>query len=199
MDAKPATSRRQVLLLLGLTAVLAALVVFVVLPMLGSGQTGPASTAPATSTRATAPAAPGGAAGRNRSAGPVEQVALAKLQEPWPEPIGSRRNPFTMAPEPPPPSATAPAQKPVESEVTTPVGPPPPPPIPPIRLKFIGMVSGPNRVGKIAALSDGKFVFRGREGEIVEGRYRIGKIGEESIQIEYVDGTGRQTIRLSGK
>jgi hypothetical protein len=71
--------------------------------------------------------------------------------------------------------------------------------VPPIALKFIGVVSGPNKVGRVAALSDGKFVFYGREGDVLEGRYRIVKIAEESLQIEYADGRGRQTIRLSGK
>jgi hypothetical protein len=47
-------------------------------------------------------------------------------------------------------------------------------------------------------LSDGKVVVHGKEGAEIEGRYRIVKIGEESLQIEHVDGRGRQTIRLSG-
>lgn len=70
-------------------------------------------------------------------------------------------------------------------------------PPPPITLKFIGTIEAPG-VGKIAALSDGKFVYHGREGEVIEGRYRIVKIGVESIVMEYVDGRGRQTIRLTG-
>jgi len=53
-------------------------------------------------------------------------------------------------------------------------------------------------VGRIAALSDGTFVYHGREGDVIEGRYRIVKIGVESIVIEHVDGRGRQTIRLTG-
>ena len=72
--------------------------------------------------------------------------------------------------------------------------PAPPPPIP---LKFIGTINAPG-VGAIAALSDGKFVYHGREGDIIEGRYRIIKIGVESIVMEHVDGRGRQTIRLTG-
>jgi hypothetical protein len=108
-----------------------------------------------------------------------------------------------MAPAPPPPSATGPSAtaKPVDEAPPAPpvpTGPPPPPPIPPITLKFIGVISS-DSIGKIAGLSDGKFVYRGREGQTIEGRYRIVKIGEESIQIEYVNGTGRQTIRLTGK
>ena len=78
-----------------------------------------------------------------------------------------------------------------------PAGPPVPPPPPPISYKFIGTLTQGD-TGRIAVLSDGKFVYHGREGDIIEGRYRVVKIGEESIQMEYVDGRGRQTIRLSG-
>jgi hypothetical protein len=80
---------------------------------------------------------------------------------------------------------------------TGPVGPVGPPPPPPITVKFIGVVSRRD-VGKVAVLSDGKNVYYGREGEIVDGRWRIVAIGEESLQIEYVDGRGRQTVRLTG-
>lgn len=76
-----------------------------------------------------------------------------------------------------------------------PVGPPPPPPI---ALKFIGVVEqAPSRL-KLAVLSDGRNVFYGKEGEVIEGRYRIERIGVESIEMAYVDGKGRQTLRLSG-
>jgi hypothetical protein len=66
-------------------------------------------------------------------------------------------------------------------------------------LKFIGVLEAPERPGKIAVLSDGRDVFHGREGDIIEGRYRILKIGAESIDMAYVDGRGRQTIRFSGQ
>ena len=36
------------------------------------------------------------------------------------------------------------------------------------------------------------------EGQEIQGRYRILKIGVESIDIAYLDGTGRQTLRLGG-
>ena len=51
---------------------------------------------------------------------------------------------------------------------------------------------------KIAILTDGRGVFHGREGDIIEGRYRIVRIGVESIEMAHLDGRGRQTIRLSG-
>ena len=76
-----------------------------------------------------------------------------------------------------------------------PSGPPPPPPIP---LKFIGLVEKADGT-RIAVLSDGRRPYHGVEGQELEGQYRILKIGAESLEIAYLDGRGRQTIRLSGK
>jgi hypothetical protein len=99
----------------------------------------------------------------------------------------ARRNPAEEERRPPP--AREPAPVPQE-----PAGPPPPPPIP---LKFIGIIESPG-AGRMAALTDGRHVFHGRVGDIIEGRYRIVRIGVESIVLEYVDGSSQQTIRLSG-
>ncbi|HUE90388.1 MAG TPA: hypothetical protein VMO26_30250 [Vicinamibacterales bacterium] len=77
-----------------------------------------------------------------------------------------------------------------------PAGPPPPPPI---ALKFIGLVQKADGT-KFAVLSDGKGPpISGREGEEIEGRYKILKIGTESIEIAYIDGRGRRTIPLTGQ
>ena len=73
-----------------------------------------------------------------------------------------------------------------------------PPGPPPIQLKFFGTVDTP-RGAKVAALTDGKAVFHGREGDIIDGRYRIVRIGVESIVLEYADGRGRTTIPLRGQ
>jgi hypothetical protein len=79
----------------------------------------------------------------------------------------------------------------------TPAGPPPPPPI---ALRFIGLVEAPGQAGRVAILSDGRGnVFYGKEGDTVEGRYRMLKIGPDAVELSYVDGRGRQTIRLSGQ
>lgn len=84
---------------------------------------------------------------------------------------------------PPPPVATEPP----------PVVDPGPPPIP---LRVVGFAQTPK--GIVASLSDGRFIYNAREGDIVEGRWRIVKIGAESLVIERVDGTGRQTLRGPG-
>lgn len=76
-----------------------------------------------------------------------------------------------------------------------PTGPPPPPPIP---LKFIGVVEKADGT-RIAVLSDGRGPVHGVEGQEIAGQYKIVRIGEESIEIAYIDGRGRQTIRLTGQ
>jgi len=67
-----------------------------------------------------------------------------------------------------------------------------------ITMKFIGLVESSESAQKIAILSDGRGIYEGREGDIIEGRYRILRIGVESVEMAYLDGRGRQTIRLSG-
>lgn len=55
------------------------------------------------------------------------------------------------------------------------------------------------KVGKVAAFSDCRATMRAREGEIIAGQYRLVRIGVESVVMEYVDGQGRTTIRMSGQ
>lgn len=40
--------------------------------------------------------------------------------------------------------------------------------------------------------------FQAFEGDIVDGRYRIVKVGLQSVVVSYVDGTGSRTIGLGG-
>jgi hypothetical protein len=138
-----------------------------------------------------------------KGGGPIDpvdlQVRLEDLNGPHPDADKAGRNPFKFY-EPPPP--------PPPSPVTTPGagggGPPPPPPKPietgppPIPLKFIGVLQ--TKAGeRIAAFSDCQKTWRGREGEVVAGQYRLLKIGVESVQMEYLDHKGQATIRMSGQ
>ncbi|BCS33339.1 hypothetical protein TBR22_A25660 [Luteitalea sp. TBR-22] len=189
-----AESRQRVRLLLGLLAVL----VLVAWWQFGGSPAGSAAVRPPTPAQS-APTAPG----QTPSAVLAEGIGLDRLSEDRPAPQEGGRDPFRGgAAEPAPPGAgsSGPA-KPVAPVAppppVVPMGPPQPPPPPPITVKFIGVVSR-HDVGKVAVLSDGKNVYYGRAGEIVDGRWRIVSIGEESLQIEYVDGRGRQTVRLTG-
>jgi hypothetical protein len=158
------------------------------------------------STAADAPAAPS-ARGTPRTAGGGAQeliapdVHLEALERERPTPGDIDRNLFRFKSKPaplPPPGPVAPrAADPPAPPV--PVGPPPPPPVPPIPFKFIGILEVPGQARRVAILSDARGVYHGREGDIIEGRYRILKIGTESIEMAEVDGRARQTIRLSGQ
>jgi len=127
-------------------------------------------------------------------------VHLKALEEEWPKPGAVERNLFRFKSKPAPP-ASAPVER-LPTVATAPAGPPPPPPVPPIALKFITLIERPDRGGeKIALLSDGRggpSIF-GKEGDVIEGRYKIVRIGTESIEVAYLDGHGRQTIRLTGQ
>jgi len=131
---------------------------------------------------------------------PFAGVNLDALQGERPEPEASTRNPFRFKPAPPPPPPQPTAWTKVPTPETVASGPPPPPPLPRIALKYIGDMADPRKPGgRIAILSDGRSVYHGREGEVVEGRYQILKIGVESVDLAYLDGRGRQTIRQTGQ
>jgi hypothetical protein len=130
----------------------------------------------------------------------AEAVRLPSLDQSREEPSSATRNPFKFQRP-----AAAPAKAPEEAQLfkpgpapdAAPAGPPPPPPIP---LKFIGVLEQSDGA-KWAVLSvgDGRAPLHGKEGDIIDGRYRILKIGTESIEMAYLDGRGRQTIRLTGQ
>jgi hypothetical protein len=126
-------------------------------------------------------------------------VHLEALKQPAPSAAASERNPFRfyVAPPPPLPSVASPGRGSQSAEPTGPPPPPPPPPIPPIPLKFIGTIE--TRGGKIAAFSDCRTTMHGKEGDLIDGRYRLVRIGVESVVMEYADGRGRTTIRMSGQ
>ena len=138
---------------------------------------------------------------RRSPAGVVEapDVHLEALGAERPKPADAARNLFRFKPKPiPAPPVPAPVERPaaVPAAPPLPSGPAPPPPI---TLKFIGIVEVPGKSARFAILSDGRGLpMQGKEGDIIEGRYRILKIGAESIEMAYLDGRGRQTIRLSG-
>jgi len=131
-------------------------------------------------------------------AGPVPALKLETLTAERSEPSGTVRNPFRFQPKvvpPPRPVAPPPVELSRPPAPPVPSGPPPPPPIP---LKFIALVERANGV-KWAVLSDGKVTMYGKDGDNIDGRYRIVKIGAESVEVTYIDGRGRQVIRLTGQ
>jgi hypothetical protein len=149
---------------------------------------------PASSAVETTSAAPAREQPLNQK-GPVTEVDLQALETERPEPVQATRNPFRFKPKPAPPPAPPPVRPIIPQPDAGPAQPAPPPRIP---LKFIGVLES-STTGRVAVLSDTRGVYQGRVGEIIEGRYRILNIGVESIDLAYLDGRGRQTIRLTGQ
>jgi hypothetical protein len=181
-----AGSRRQWLLLAGLLIALVAIVLARRAddPVAANGGT---RTSNAQGRRAGQPA--------DRPVADQLDVNLEALTAERQRPAQIERNPFRMearAARPSPGAGRlAPPPRPSNPTPPAPAGPPP------IPLKFTGIIES-GRAGRIAALTDCKNVYQGRVGDIIEGRYRIVRIGVESIVLEYVDSGVQQTIRLSG-
>lgn len=142
---------------------------------------------------------PGGAGQTSRQGNPVGDLKLESLERRDEARSTPSRNVFRFEERrvaAPPPPRPLPRQ-PVEQPPPAPTGPPPPPPIP---LRYIGYLDQAGELPRVAVLSDGRGnVFNGKEGDVIEGRYRVLRIGNDSADLIYVDGRGRQTIRLSGQ
>jgi hypothetical protein len=132
-----------------------------------------------------------GTGGRAAATIEAPDVHLPALSAERPKPGEQSRDLFRFKPKPTPP----PPPPPKVTATPAPTGPPTPAPPPPITLRFIAAYEQNGR--KAACLSDtmGRPECGG-EGDIIQGRYRILKIGVESVEVAYLDGTGRRTIRL---
>ena len=133
----------------------------------------------------------------------VEEVRVNRLAHAAPVLPEHTRDPFRYRQAPPPPPKAAPARaRPMlgpPAPLPPPQAPPVPPP-PPIPLKFVGVVVAAGATGAVAVLSDSRGgVFYGREGDIIDGRYRLVKVSADSAEVMYPDGRGRQVLRLSGQ
>jgi hypothetical protein len=100
---------------------------------------------------------------------------------------GTGRDIFRSQPEP------QPIPKPVTPDVQP--GPPPPPPPPPIDLKFYGFASRKDGYKRIF-LSRGEDIFVAKEGDVVDRRYKIVRIGQNSVDVEDMLTNNRQTLPL---
>ena len=184
-------TRRQTVVLGGLVMVLAFVMWW------GAG-----STSPATGTaQPSNPAGRVSTSPRNVSVVDVRLDRLERSAERLSD--ATRRNPIRFRPKAPPPAPPRPvARSEPAIEIVQPQLPQRPPPRLPIPLRFVGVVeerAGAPRYAVFAA-SDGRgSVMYGKEGDIIEGRYRVLRIGTDSADLSYTDGRGQQTLRLSGQ
>ncbi len=110
------------------------------------------------------------------------------------------RNPFAYGARPAPPPPPRPQGPPPGMVSAVPMGPPVPQGPPPIGLKLTGITTAQQGGRPMVSLKDpvSNALFQAFEGDIVDGRYRVVKVGTQSVVLSYVDGTGTRTISLGG-
>jgi hypothetical protein len=129
---------------------------------------------------------------------------LAKLQQVKVE--GTHRSIFDFGQAPPPEAKVVAAAK--GPKIPTPFGPAPPPEAakaatepeapkaPPVPLKFYGYVSPVNQPNKRAFFMEGEDIHVVREGDVVKSRYKIVRIGVNSVVVEDMQFKSQQTLPL---
>ena len=70
------------------------------------------------------------------------------------------------------------------------------PPPPPINLKFYGFISPASSDDRRAFFLDGEDIFVVEEGDLIQKRYKVVKIGVNSAVVEDTDHDHKQTLRL---
>lgn len=123
---------------------------------------------------------------------------LAKVQ--GVEPAGGSRNLFQYGPPPVKAALKGPEPKVIPQPVV-PVtdaakaaGPPPPPPI---TLKYYGFSTARNNGRKVAFFLDGDEISVAGEGETVKKRYRVVRIGVNSVLMEDTESKRQQSLPLT--
>jgi hypothetical protein len=127
---------------------------------------------------------------------------LAKVQSV--EGHGVSRNLFQFGAPPPPPKPKEPEPKIIpkpqakeeaaEEKAAKPAGPPPPPPIP---LKYYGYSTRKGQTQKRAFFLDGEEILVAGEGETVKRRYKVVRIGVNSVVMEDTEHKSQQTLPLA--
>jgi hypothetical protein len=149
------------------------------------------------------PATPVRAGERSRP-GPAERplpvIDFDRVTNPPPAPGLGSRDLFDFATPPPTPIPTPPPLSAAEKAALLsppPITVPTPPPPPPLNIKYIGAVE--RRGVKVAMLmTDKSEVLTGQVGEMVGNRFRIVKIGLESVDIQEVGSEHVRRIPLKG-
>jgi hypothetical protein len=128
---------------------------------------------------------------------------LAKAQAV--EPAAAGRNLFVFGAAPPPPTAAVPALPKNVGKIAVnqppppppaPAGPPPPPTAPPMTFKYYGYKISATDGHKAAFLLDGDDILVAGENDTIKRRYRVVKIGVNSITIEDTQFKSTQTLQL---
>jgi hypothetical protein len=108
---------------------------------------------------------------------------------------GTHRNIFS--PTPPPPPVQVPTPEEIKQQQQT-AGPQPPAPPAPVVVPatFFGYVTDARTGHKEALFSDSDDVYIAAEGETLLGRFRVLKIGNDSVEVEEISSGRRTTLTM---
>jgi hypothetical protein len=133
---------------------------------------------------------------------PVPRIDLARLDAKRPENDAGRRDLFDYGAAPasqetgvaqaPPP--LFPPANPGPAVASAPVV----PTLPPLNLKYIGSVENAAGIKVAVLVTDRREVLTGQAGQVVANRYRISRIGLESVDLEDVNSGQSRRIPLRG-
>jgi hypothetical protein len=138
----------------------------------------------------------------------IPRIDLDRIEEAPTDVEVGRRDLFTYGPprrtaevEPPPASTPTPSpqmERPPAADAAAGLAAAGRPSLPPLNLKFIGSVGNARGVQVAVLITDRNEVLTGQPGEVIANRYRIERIGIESVDLEDV-GTGQsRRIPLKG-
>jgi hypothetical protein len=173
---------QQIWMLAGLFSVLGGVVTYQMWP----ADTATSSVAPSNSKDATAVA----------SSLPVAKVNLDRLQASSESTAAPARDPFRFKPKPVPPVAGVKPRLPIVGPNPAPPPPPPPPDSrPEIQMKYLGYVMSPAGT-RMAILQDNANhpPVTGKQGDVIDGRYRLLRVDAGEVEISYLDGGRRRRI-----
>jgi hypothetical protein len=160
---------------------------------------GPAGTAAHDAAAAVAAAAKA----KTASLPAIERIDLARLDAEHPGGQAGRRNlfGFGVAPQEERPVAVVaatPPPTPPPSSAATADGAPPTPTLPPLNVKYVGSVENSHGVKVAVLVTDRREVLTGQAGQVVANRYRIARIGLESVDLEDVSNGQSRRVPLRG-
>jgi hypothetical protein len=143
---------------------------------------------------------------------PVPRIDLARIDAPRTENQAGRRDLFQFGPAPEPEEDGGPP-----AVVATPTAGasgaggaaagalpgamtagPVTPSLPPLNLKYIGSVENKSGVKVAVLVTDRREVLTGQAGQVLANRYRIARIGLESVELEDVGSGQSRRIPLKG-
>jgi hypothetical protein len=156
---------------------------------------------PASTTIAAGPRVAAGA-GAGAGGSDLPRIGLDRLtQMPPPVRVGIR-DIFDFGPPPTPPPTPIPAATPTPvvaaaspTPVPTPAGPPPPPPV---NVKYIGSVEAEKGPKVAFFLTEQKEVLTGQVGDTVMNRFKVVRIGIESVDVQDLGSGQLRRIPLRG-